>query len=380
MNLPSLKIGKLEARVPIIQGGMGIGISLAGLASAVANQGGIGVISVTGLGFVHPVPNVHFKVGNVLSLRSEIQKARSLTKGLLGVNILIALTDYGELAQTAWEEGIDFIFMGAGLPIQKPEAIPEATWRAILTKVVPIVSSDRAARIICRHWSKHYQMVPDAFVLEGPRAGGHLGFNKIHLELPEYQLESLLPEVIEAVKPFEEKYQKPISIIVGGGVFSGGDIFKFLQLGAQGVQLATRFIATYECDAADAFKQSIVDCKQEDLVIIDSPVGLPGRAMKNAFLQSVTQGLNQPTQCPWKCLQTCDFTHAPYCIAKALLSAHTGELDKGFVFSGANAYRVEKITSVKELMDSLLAEYKTAVEYFLKKQAWYLTQAQLAAC
>ncbi len=354
---------------------MGVGISLAGLASAVANQGGIGVISVTGLGFVHPpVNNVHFKVGNVLSLRKEIQTARAQTKGLIGVNILIALTDYGELAQTAWEEGIDFIFMGAGLPIQKPEAIPEETWKAILTKVVPIVSSDRAARIICRNWQKHYNMVPDAFVLEGPLAGGHLGFHKAHLELPEYQLERLLPEVIEAIKPFEEKYQKPISVIAAGGVYSGADIFKFLQLGAQGVQMATRFIATHECDAAEAFKQSIVDCKKEDLIIIDSPVGLPGRAMNNAFLQTVSKGLGQPTKCPWKCLQTCDFTKAPYCIAKALLSAHTGELDKGFVFSGANAYRIEKMTSVPELMDSLIVEYRSAADYFHKKQDWYKTK------
>ncbi len=357
--LPSLKIGALEARIPLIQGGMGIGISLAGLASSVANQGGIGVISVTGLGFVHPVPNVHFKVGNVISLRNEIKKARAQTKGLLGVNILIALTDYGELAQTAWEEGIDFIFMGAGLPIQKPSAIPEETWKSILKKVVPIVSSDRATRIICKNWQKHYGFVPDAFVVEGPLAGGHLGFHRNQIDQPEFQLEQLLPQVLDVLKPFEETYNKKIPVIVGGGIFTGADIYKFMQMGASGVQMATRFIATYECDAADAFKQFIVECKEEDLVIIDSPVGLPGRAVKNKFLENVTQGLHQPTVCPWKCLVTCDHKTAPYCIAKALLSAHSGELDKGFVFSGANAYRVNKLVSVKELVDTLVAEYET---------------------
>ena len=359
--LPHLKIGAFTARVPIIQGGMGVGVSLANLASAVANQGGIGVISATGIGMLSTAKHgMSYQVLNRENLVREIRKARALTSGILGVNILVALTDFGELAKSACEEGIDLIFLGAGLPLQKPETLDMDSWLAILDKVVPIVSSGRAAGLICRYWSNHYQKVPDAFVLEGPLAGGHLGFSKDHLELPAYQLENLLPEVIAAIKPYEEKAGKPISVIAGGGIFTGGDVFKYLQLGAQGVQMATRFVGTYECDASDEFKQAYLDCSQEDLVIIDSPVGMPGRAIKNKFLTAVSAGMLQPVLCPWKCLVTCDYTKAPYCIGKALLLAQQGQLNSGFAFAGANAYRVNKLMSVKELVETIIAEYDEA--------------------
>jgi NAD(P)H-dependent flavin oxidoreductase YrpB (nitropropane dioxygenase family) len=280
----------------------------------------------------------------------------------LGVNVLTALTDYGELAQTAFKEGIDFIFLGAGLPLHKPKAIPDETWLQVLTKVVPIVSSGRAATLVCRYWEKNYHMVPDGFVLEGPMAGGHLGFSKAQLDLPEYRLENLLPEVLAAVKPYQDKFGKPISVVAGGGIFTGEDIHKFLALGAHGVQMATRFVATHECDASDGFKQSYLNSRKEDLIIIDSPVGLPGRAIRNPFLDKVSNGLKHPVKCPWKCLLTCDFSTAPYCIAEALLKAKKGELEWGFAFAGANAYRIDKIVSVKELIDSLLEEYARCVE------------------
>ena len=352
----------MEAELPIIQGGMGVGISLSGLASAVANCGGIGVISATGIGSQHPELGDRYRETNSEALRLEIRKARSLTKGLLGVNILTALTDYGELAQTAFKEGIDFIFLGAGLPLHKPKAIPDETWLKVLTKVVPIVSSGRAATIVCRYWEKTYHMVPDGFVLEGPMAGGHLGFTKAQLDLPEYRLENLLPEVLAAVKPFSESFGKRISVVAGGGIFTGEDIHKFLALGADGVQMASRFVATHECDASDAFKQSYLKSRKEDLVIIDSPVGLPGRAIRNPFLDKVSSGLKHPVKCPWKCLLTCDFSSAPYCIAEALLKAKKGELESGFVFAGANAYRIDKIVSVRQLIDSLLEEYARCIE------------------
>jgi NAD(P)H-dependent flavin oxidoreductase YrpB (nitropropane dioxygenase family) len=198
-------------------------------------------------------------------------------------------------------------------------------------------------------------------------AGGHLGFSKEHLNLPEYRLENLLPDVLAAVKPYEKEFSKPISVVAGGGIYSGADIFKFLRLGAQGVQMASRFVATHECDADDSFKQAFIDCREEDLSIIDSPVGLPGRAIKNKFLANVSEGLRQPLKCFWKCLLTCDFKSAPYCIAKALLSAKKGEWETGFAFAGANAYRIDKITSVKELIDSLLAEYREEAENFRLK-------------
>jgi nitronate monooxygenase len=358
--LPALKIGKLTARVPIIQGGMGVGISLNGLASAVANEGGIGVISATGIGFIHQHLAASIRAANPLALRLEIQTARAKTKGLLGVNILTALTDYGELAKVAFEEGIDLIFLGAGLPLHKPEDIEADMWRELLAKVVPIVSSGRAASLICRHWQKHYQRVPDAFVLEGPLAGGHLGFNKKNLDLPEYQLEKLLPELIAALKPFEEAAGKPIAVIPAGGIYTGADIYKYLSMGAQGVQMASRFVATHECDASEEFKQAYLSCKPDDLLIIDSPVGLPGRAINNKFLKDVAAGLQAPVKCFWHCLLTCDVNKAPYCIAVALMAARSGRLEEGFAFAGANVSRIQSMMSVKELMDSLIAEYQIA--------------------
>lgn len=359
-TLPALKIGNLIAKVPIIQGGMGVGISLNGLASAVANQGGIGVISATGIGFIHQHLASNIRAANPLALRLEIQTARTKTKGLLGVNILTALTDYGELAKVAFEEGIDLIFLGAGLPLHKPDAIQPDMWRLILAKVVPIVSSGRAANLICRHWQKHYGIVPDAFVLEGPLAGGHLGFKKDHLELPQYQLEALLPEILAAIQPYEQNFGKSISIIAAGGIFTGMDIHKFLQLGAKGVQLGSRFVTTYECDASDDFKQAYISCQENDLIIIDSPVGLPGRAINSQFLMDVANGSPHPLKCYWRCLLTCDYTKAPYCIADSLMQACTGQLEKGFAFAGANVSRIREMSSVKELMDSLISEYQQA--------------------
>jgi len=360
---------------------MGIGVSLSGLASAVANQGGIGVISATGIGLLRQAePGSSFKEHNLEALRAEIRKAKSLTHGILGINILVALTDYPELAKAALEEGIDLIFLGAGLPLHKPDSLDSETWLAILDKVVPIVSSGRAAGLICRHWQKHFQKVPDAFVVEGPLAGGHLGFSKANLESPAHQLESILPEVIEAIKPYEESCNKPISVIVGGGVFTGTDIFKFLQLGAQGVQMASRFVGTFECDASEEFKQSYIQSKKEDLVIIDSPVGLPGRAIRNQFLNNVAEGLRHPVKCPWKCLITCDFKKSPYCIAQALKNAQMGELAAGFAFAGANAYRIQAITSVKELIDSLVSEFNREAAYFCKKKAMFHFPPVLLPC
>lgn len=366
-NLPKLKIGALEAKLPIVQGGMGLGISLAGLASAVANEGGIGVISATGIGEMYRQPGTNLSDSYITAIREEVKKARKMTKGILGINILMALTDFAHLAQIAHEEGIDLIFLGAGLPIHKPETLSPEVWQEILKKTVPIVSSGRAARIICKHWDRHFKLVPDAFVIEGPLAGGHLGFHLDALDAPENQLEHLLADVSSVIRPFEEKWKKPISLVAAGGVYDGTDMFRFLQLGAQGIQMGTRFVATNECDATDAFKQLYINCKKEDLTIIKSPVGLPGRAINNNFLQRVAEGTNASFKCPWKCLVTCDFKKAPYCIGQALLNAWKGQFEEGFAFAGANAYRVKNLVSVKELMDSLVEEFNKEVDYFKTK-------------
>jgi len=362
-NIPKLRIGDLEARIPIIQGGMGVGISLSGLSAAVANEGGIGVISATGIGMLEPDFNSNYQGANEKALRREIRKARAMTTGILGINILVALTDYYNLLQIGVDEGIDIVFLGAGLPLKLPEKLVTHGLKQSAVKIVPIVSSGRAANVIFQYWGKHYQQVPDAVVVEGPLAGGHLGFKKEQIDNPDYALEKILPDVISAIKPFEVNFHKNIPVIAAGGIYTGADIYRFMQMGAQGVQMATRFVATYECDASLEFKKAYINCKKEDLIIIDSPVGLPGRAIRNRFLEEVSSGNKKPFECNWVCLKTCDFVSAPYCIAAALTHAKQGQLDNGFAFAGANAYRVDTIVSVKELILTLLMEYENAARH-----------------
>ena len=355
-TIPSLRIGELQAKIPIIQGGMSVGISLSGLASAVANEGGIGVIGAAGIGMLEPDFSTNFKEANKRALRKEIRKARKMTKGIIGVNLMVALSDFDELLLVAIEEGVDLVFLGAGLPLKVPfDGLKKAS-----TKVVPIVSSAKAASIIFRYWTKRYNHVPDAVVVEGPLAGGHLGFKKEQINDPNYSLEKIVKEVISVIKVFEEQFNKKIPVIAAGGIYSGTDIYRFIRMGASGVQMATRFVATHECDADIKFKEAYINCRKEDLIIIDSPVGLPGRAIRNKFLDEVSSGMRKPFKCPWKCLKTCDFRKTPYCIALALTNAKRGNLDEGFAFAGANAYKVDKIVSVKELIETLLMEYEKA--------------------
>ncbi len=366
--MPDLAIGNLILKKPIIQGGMGVGISMSGLASAVAREGGIGVISSVGLGLLGDSPKTSFKGGNQTILKQEIHKARLLTDGVLGLNIMVAISDYDELLELAFDEEIDIVFLGAGLPLKFPESITKDRLKNSVTKVAVIVSSARATKLIFQTWQKKYNHVPDMVVVEGPMAGGHLGFKKEQISDPAFTLENLLPEVLTVVHSFESKFEKKIPVIAAGGIYSGHDIFRFLRMGAGGVQMGTRFVATDECDASPEFKQAYINCKKEDITIIESPVGLPGRAIRNSFLNSVSAGNRKPFQCPWKCLKTCDFREAPYCIAKALTNAQQGNVEEGYTFAGANAYRVQNITSVRELMNSLEQEYKEAALEFMNAQ------------
>lgn len=359
LKLKNLIIGDLIARVPIIQGGMGVGISLSGLAAAAANAGGVGIIAAAGIGFTENDGFKDFLGSNIRGLRREIRKARELSRGVLGVNIMVALRNFADMVRTAIEEKIDIIFSGAGLPLNLPEFL---RGRNSKTKLVPIVSSGRAARIIAKRWFDKYDYTPDAFVVEGPKAGGHLGFKREQIDDPDFSLEKVVPEVIEAVKPFEARSGRIIPVIAGGGIYSGADIRRFIELGAAGVQMATRFVATDECDAAPDFKQSYIDAKESDMEIISSPVGLPGRAIHNSFLEDVKMGRKKPFTCPYKCIVTCDYEKAPYCITLALLNAQKGKLKNGFAFAGANAYRVNKIVPVQELMDSLVGEYEASYD------------------
>lgn len=354
-ELKALVIGDLSARIPIIQGGMGVGISLSGLAAAVANAGGVGVIAAAGIGLLEPDGFKDFLGANIRALRREIRKARSLTKGVLGVNIMVALSNFADMVRTAIEEKIDIIFSGAGLPMNLPEYLHGST-----TKLVPIVSSGRAATLLARRWLERYNYLPDAFVVEGPMAGGHLGFKAEQLEDPAFSLENIVPEVIQAVRPFEEKTGRKIPVIAGGGIYTGADIRKFIEMGASGVQIATRFVATNECDASIKFKNAYIEASKEDLRIIKSPVGMPGRAIDNKFLDDVEQGKKKPFTCPYHCIITCDVEKAPYCISLALLNAQKGNLENGFAFAGANAWRIEKIVPVQDLMDELVEEYEAS--------------------
>jgi NAD(P)H-dependent flavin oxidoreductase YrpB (nitropropane dioxygenase family) len=360
MPLPELSIGDHKAKYPVIQGGMGVGISLSGLASAVAREGGIGVISAAGIGMLEPDFNRNPHQANQKALREEIRRSRSLGDGIIGVNAMVALSDFDDLIRISVEEKADIVIMGAGLPLKAPELIPPREAGRHHTCLVPIVSSARAAELILRYWAQHYNRVPDAVVVEGPLAGGHLGFKYSQLEDPSCSLQALIPQVIAAVEPYREKFGEDIPVIAAGGIYTGADILEFLNLGAAGVQMATRFVTTVECDASDAFKNVFLECNKEDLVIIESPVGLPGRAIRNKFLEAVNDKVKRPFSCPWKCLKTCDFKLSPYCICRALTNAKKGFLDKGFAFAGANAYLNKQIITVKELFTALINEYEAA--------------------
>jgi len=333
---------------------MGVGISLSKLAAATANAGGVGVIAAAGIGLLEPDGFTDFLGANIRALRREIRSARSMTKGILGVNIMVALTNFADMVRTAIEEKIDIIFSGAGLPVNLPEFLKGGG----TTKLVPIVSSGRAATLLAKRWLDKYNYLPDAFVVEGPMAGGHLGFKAEQLDDPAYALEKIVPEVIEAVRPFEEKTGRKIPVIAGGGIYTGADIRRFIELGAAGVQMATRFVATDECDASQKFKDTYLAAERGDLEIIKSPVGMPGRAIRNKFLDDVAAGMKKPFACPYHCIVTCDIEKAPYCISLALLNAQKGRLDKGFAFAGANAWRTGKIVPVQELVDELKREYE----------------------
>jgi nitronate monooxygenase len=360
MSFPSLQIGDLTARIPVVQGGMGVGISLSGLASAVAEQGGIGVIAGAMIGMREPDVVKNPLEANLRALRHEIQKAKEKTSGIIGVNIMVALTTFREMVRTSIEQKADIIFSGAGLPLDMPKHLLEMCEQKkeeFRTKLVPIVSSARAANIIAKKWLSRYGYLPDAFVVEGPKAGGHLGFKAEEITDPNHALEMLIPEVVDAAHALEDKAGRAVPVIAAGGVYTGEDIQKFLAMGASGVQMGTRFVATHECDANERFKQSYVNAREQDVTIIKSPVGMPGRALYNEFVQASRDGLKKPFKCIFHCVSTCEQEKTPYCIAAALINAMKGNLEKGFAFCGANVAKVDKIISVHELIQSLQQEF-----------------------
>ena len=373
--LKPLKIGNLVAKRPVIQGGMGVGISLSSLAGAVAKAGGIGIISTAQIGFKDHDFGKNPMAANLRAIHSELKKAREKApQGVLGFNIMVATKEYASYVKEAVKAGADVIISGAGLPIDMPKFVAEAESEADggekkerRTMIAPIVSSVKSALVICRMWDRKYHTAPDFVVVEGPCAGGHLGFSREQLtelgadtdhvaetyDEPAYDKE--VRGIIETVKSFAEKYKKHIPVITAGGIFDHEDVLHQFALGAEGVQAATRFVTTEECDADIAYKEAYINAKEEDIVIVKSPVGMPGRAIKNKFLERVAQGPVKVERC-FRCLEHCNPAETPYCITKALINAAEGKIDEALLFCGSNAYRCEKIETVPEVMAALCGE------------------------
>lgn len=371
-GLRPLVIGKLKAVRPVIQGGMGVGISLSSLAGAAAKAGGIGIISTAQIGFSRSDFKKNPMEANLKAIHTELEKARKIApEGILGFNIMVATKEYAKYVKEAVKAGADVIISGAGLPIDMPKFVKEAEGRedcsSRRTMIAPIVSSVKSAMVICRMWDRKYQTAPDFVVVEGPRAGGHLGFSREQLTeygadtdhvaetYDEGKYDSEIRGIIDLVKSFAEKYGKKIPVISAGGVFDHKDVLHHLALGADGVQVGTRFVTTEECDAPMAYKKAYLDAGQEDIVIVKSPVGMPGRAIKNKFLEQVSKG---PLKVEWcfQCLEHCNPAQVPYCITKALINAAEGRIDDALLFCGSNACRCEKIETVEDVMKELCGE------------------------
>jgi nitronate monooxygenase len=340
------RIGEHEFRFPIIQGGMGVGVSLSGLSSAVANTGGAGVIAAAGIGMMEALSlGTRANKADPLALSVEITRARELApNGIIGANIMTAMCYYDDLVRSAIEAGAHLVISGAGLPLNLPGIKSDYPGSDIA--LVPIVSSGKAASLITRRWQRDYNYTPDAFVVEGPLAGGHLGFRLGEIDDPGHRLEKLLPEVVSAVEPFGR-----IPIFAAGGIWDGQDVVRFMRMGAAGVQMATRFVATEECDAAHEFKKVYIDA--QETVIISSPVGMPARAITNPFLLAMEAGERRPVRCPYHCIITCDPKETPYCIAEALVTSKLGNTNDGLIFAGANVSRVHEMTTVSSIMDEI---------------------------
>lgn len=349
-TLKPLKIGELTVEKPIIQGGMGVGVSRSNLAGAVAAEGGIGIISTAQIGYDEEGFEKDQAGCNRIAIRKHIHRAKEIAegKGLVGVNIMVALKHYKEHVQEAVLAGADVIISGAGLPMDLPKLVGNNK-----TKIAPIVSSRRAAQLILKMWAHRYNRTADFIVIEGPKAGGHLGFSRDQLEnLETLDYDHEIREIIACKAPYEEKYGTKIPVIVAGGIFDRADIDHMTELGADGVQIASRFVATEECDASDAYKNAYINAKKKDIQIIQSPVGMPGRALRNEFIKELEIARKPITKC-YNCLEKCEPRSVPYCITKALIDAVRGDVENGLVFCGENVDRIQKMTTVHELMQEL---------------------------
>ena len=351
--MKGIKVGDKISKYPIIQGGMGVGVSLHKLAGNVSKEGGIGIISTADIGYKEEDFNKDPMQANLRAIGKEIKQAREIAgeDKILGVNIMVALKNYAEIVKECVKQKIDLIISGAGIPKDLPEYV-----KGSKTKIAPIVSSLRCCKLIVKHWMTKYNYVPDMIVIEGPEAGGHLGFKEEELtEENKPKLENITTEVVNYIKEVEKDTGKEIPVISAGGIWDNKDIRKFLDLGASGVQIATRFVATEECDADDKFKQAYINAKKEDIKIIKSTVGMPGRAIYNKFIKNTENEKNQISRC-YNCIKTCDIKTTPYCITNALVNAVKGEIDNGLIFCGSNVDKINKIVTVHDLMNELVLD------------------------
>lgn len=350
MELKPLVIGDLTIKYPIVQGGMGVGISLSSLAGNVAKEGGLGIISTAQIGFREEDFDKNPIEANLRAIKDELQKARKISpSGGIGFNIMVATRDYERYVRAAAECGADIIISGAGLPTDLPAYV-----KGFSTKIAPIVSTIKSASVILKFWDRHHERIPDMVVIEGPKAGGHLGFSQNQLEtITDESYEEEIKGIIEVVKEYENKYGKKIPVVVAGGIYNREDLLKQIELGADGVQVASRFVTTYECDAPIEFKESYINAKEEDIVLVKSPVGMPGRAISNKFLKLVEEGLIKVNSCH-KCLSKCNPAKIPYCITEALLNAAKGNVDQALLFCGAKGFQAKKMETVHEVICDLM--------------------------
>ena len=351
--MKGIKIGNKISKYPIIQGGMGVGVSLHKLAGAVSKEGGIGIISTADIGYQEPDFQTNPKEANLRAIGKEIKKAREIAgeDKILGVNIMVAMKEYASIVKECVKQKIDLIISGAGIPKDLPVYVKKTA-----TKIAPIVSSLRCCKLIVKHWMSKYDYVPDMIVIEGPEAGGHLGYKREELEEENKpKLEDITVEIVNYIKEIEKETGKEIPVISAGGIWDSKDIKKYLDLGADGVQMATRFVATKECDASEEFKKAYIQAKKENIKIIKSPVGMPGRAIYNTFIKKTENEKYKIDKC-YQCIKTCDVANTPYCITKALINAVKGNIKEGLVFCGSNVEKVKEIVSVKSLMNELVCE------------------------
>ena len=349
--MQGIKLGNKQSKYPIIQGGMGVGVSLHRLAGNVSKEGGIGIISTADIGYKEEDFYENPLKANLRAIGKEIKKARQIAgeDKILGVNVMVALKNYADIVRECVKQKIDLIISGAGIPKDLPEYVKGTT-----TKIAPIVSSLRCCKLIVKHWMAKYNYVPDMIVIEGPNAGGHLGFKQEELtEENKPKLEDITVDVVNYVKDIEKETGKQIPVIAAGGIWDKEDIKKFMDLGATGVQMATRFVATYECDASDEFKNAYIKAKSDDIKIIKSPVGMPGRAIYNDFIKNTENGDCKITKC-YNCIKTCDVKNTPYCITKALINAVKGNMKDALIFCGSNVDKVKEIISVHDLIQQLV--------------------------